>query len=493
MRLFDTIKQTFAAKKPATPALPDAAQLSRDSFSDTWMTYLTQVSEVDETLRLAGIQRHQLRRLMGDDEVSAALETRRAAVEAIPWRIEGYSDTPPMMHLSDTIKRHWTSIVHAAWDAVPMGYSVAEAIWSQQGVSIDLDRITLVPMQYFNPRTDGVLLGTLPGVGYEQEVDSTYKFFLTVREQSFDSPHGRAVLAALYWPWHFRQHGWRYWMRFVERFGSPIVTGKVINPAAFVDAMAGLGIDTAIAVGPTDDVGVITQGLAGEFERLDAALNKRIQKMILGQTLTTDVSGSGSYAASKTHDLVRMDRRSADQRLVGKTLQNLINAFWALNRYPGPPPAVFLEDGKGLETERATRDAELVKAGVLNLTEQYLMTHYDFEPGDLVPVQTAQAQATQATGLSVKMSAGRANPQKFTPGQQLIEELADHAISQAPALLTTEQIRKAIAKAETPAELADELAKLIPKASTAEFSAVIERALFAADVAGYANAETRRF
>ena len=492
MSLLSTIKQTFAAKKP-TPAaaLPDAAQLSRDSFSDTWMTYLTQVSEVDETLRLAGIQRHQLRRLMGDDEVSAALETRRAAVEAIPWRIEGYSDTPPMMHLSDTIKRHWTSIVHAAWDAVPMGYSVAEAIWSQQGVSIDLDRITLVPMQYFNPRTDGVLLGTLPGVGYEQEVDSTYKFFLTVREQSFDSPHGRAVLAALYWPWHFRQHGWRYWMRFVERFGSPIVTGKVINPAAFVDAMAGLGIDTAIAVGPTDDVSVVTQGLAGEFERLDAALNKRIQKMILGQTLTTDVSGSGSYAASKTHELVRMDRRSADQRLVGKTLQNLVNAFWVLNRYPGNPPAVFLEDGKGLEADRATRDAELVKAGVLKLTDQYLMTHYDFEPGDLAPVDAAPTPPQ--TGFSVRMSAGRANAAKFTPGQQLIEELADHAISQAPALLTTEQIRKAIAKAETPAELADELAKLIPKASTAEFSAVVERALFAADVAGYANAETRRF
>lgn len=91
------------------------------------------------------------------------------------------------------------------------------------------------------------------------------------------------------------------------------------------------------------------------------------------------------------------------------------------------------------------------------------------------------------------MSAGRANAAKFTPGQQLIEELADHAIDQAPALLTAEQIRKAISKAETPAELADELAKLIPKASTAEFSAVVERAMFAADVAGYANAETRRF
>ena len=492
MSLLSTIKQTFAAKKP-TPAaaLPDAATLSVDSFSDTWMTYLTQVSEIDETLRLAGIQRHQLRRLMGDDEISAALETRRAAVEAIPWRIDGYNDTPAMMHLSDTIKRHWTSIVQATWDAVPMGYSVAEAIWKPSGASVELDRVTLVPMQYFNPRTDGTLLGTLPGAGYEQEVDSTFKFFLTVREQSFDAPHGRAILAALYWPWHFRQHGWRYWMRFVERFGSPIITGKVINPSAFVDAMAGLGIDTAIAVGPTDDVSVVTQGLAGEFERLDLALNKRIQKMILGQTLTTDVSGSGSYAASKTHDLVRMDRRSADQRLVGQTLQKIVNAFWLLNRYPGNPPAVFLEDGKGLESDRATRDAELVKAGVLKLTDQYLMTHYDFEPGDLAPVDTAPSPPP--TGLSVRMSAGRANAARFTPGQQLIEELADHAIDQAPALLTTEQIRKAIAKAETPAELADELAKLIPKASTAEFSAVVERAMFAADIAGYANAETRRF
>jgi phage gp29-like protein len=216
--------------------------------------------------------------------------------------------------------------------------------------------------------------------------------------------------------------------------------------------------------------------------------------VILGQTLTTDVSGSGSYAASKTHDLVRMDRRASDQRIVASTLQRIVNAFWTLNRYPGEAPKIYMEDGKGLEQDRAARDAELVKAGILKLTDQYLLTHYDYEPGDIAPPdQKTQAAPLPQAGLSALMSAGRASAIKFTPGQQLIEELADHAMSQAPALLTTDQIRKAIAKATSPGHLADLLADMAPKASTAEFSAVMERALFAADVAGYHNAETGRF
>lgn len=492
MGMLSKIAARFAAKP--TPARPDAATLSRDHFSDEWMTYLTQTSEIDETLRLAGVQRHQLRRLTADDEISAALETRRAAVMSTPWRIDGYNESPPMQHLNDTITAHWERIVCGVWDAVPMGFSVMEAVWAQTGARVDLQRIGLVPLEYFNPRTDGTLLASLPGQGSELPVDNTFKFFETVRDQSFDAPHGRAVLASLYWPWHFRQNGWRYWMQFVERFGSPIVTGRVINPSAFVDAMAGLGINTAIGVGPSDDVSVVTQGLAGEFERLEIALNKRIQKVILGQTLTTDVSGSGSYAASKTHDLVRMDRRASDQRIVARTLQRIVNAFWMLNRYPGEAPKIYMEDSKGLEQDRAARDAELVKAGILKLTDQYLLTHYDYEPGDIAPPdQKTQAAPLPQAGLSALMSAGRASAIKFTPGQQLIEELADHAMSQAPALLTTDQIRKAIAKATSPGHLADLLADMAPKASTAEFSAVMERALFAADVAGYHNAETGRF
>lgn len=496
-QILKTVAARFAAK-PATPAKPDAAQLSRDHFSDAWMGWLTQSSEIDETLRLAGVRRHQLRRLCGDDEVSTALETRRAAVEATPWRIDGYSDTPAMQHLAAMLNTHWGRIVYGAWDAVPMGYSVMEAIWgpsTERRGGVDLQRIGLVPMQYFNPRPDGTLLCTLPSIGSEQQADSAFKFFETVRDQSVETPHGVAALAPLYWPWHFRQSEWRYWMQFVERFGAPIVTGKVINPQEFVDAMASLGINTAIGVGPSDDVNVITQGLAGEFERLDMALSKRIQKMILGQTLTTDVGKAGSYAAASVHDLVRMDRRNADQKLVAATAQRVINAFWLLNRYPGDAPKLLLEDGKGLEQDRAARDALLVQHGVITLTDQYMLTHYDYEPGDFVIGQPAQQAAQPPATLSaIRLSAGRAREGgKFTPGQQLVEGICDLAIASAPPLVDKDELKAAITESANPDELLVRLAEIMRNENSAAFVVTLEKATKAAEVLGWANAEMRRY
>lgn len=481
-------------KKPTTPPKPDAAQLSRDNFSDALLGALVQAPEIDTTLRLAGIARHQLRRLMGDDEISAALETRRAVVDATPWRIEGYNDTPPMQHLNATLTKHLPSMVMALWDAVPMGFSVAEVVWAQTGAMVDIQRVALVPMQYFNPRSDGTLLATLPDVGYEMPVDMEYKFFHTVREQSFESPHGNAVLARLYWAWHFRQHGWRYWMQFMERFGMPIVAGQVTNPADFVDAMGRLGINTAIGVGTQDTVSVVSQTASGEFERLELALNKRIQKLILGQTLTSDVGSSGSFAAARVHDQVRMDRKMADLRLVTNTIQRMVNAFWRLNRYAGEPPTFIMEDGKGLEIERATRDAELVKNGIVKLTDAYLMTHYDFEAGDFTVPEAAPAApaANKAlSGTALQLAAGRAR--KFTEGQQVVEDLVELALADAPPLIDPKALRAAIAKAESPDDLAERLGAILSSQSASAFAAVIDKATYAAEVLGWNNAEKRRF
>lgn len=482
------LKTLFAPKEAKRP---DAAALSRDHFADALLGALIASPHVDEALRQAGIHRHQLRRLWSDDEISAALETRRAAVLATPWRIDGYNESPPMQALSGMLTQHLNKILIVAWDAVPMGFSVFEVVWAQAGRTVTIQSLQLLPMEHFNPQTNGTLLATLPGLAYEQPVDNRFKFFDTVREQSHDDRHGRALLAPLYWPWHFRTHAWRYWMQFAERFGMPIVSGQVNSPAQFVEAMAGLGINTAIGVGPNEAVNMLSPSAGGEFEKLEAALCKRIQKLILGQTLTSDVGANGSFAAAKVHDLVRQDRRMSDLRLVVGTVQRVADAFWMLNGYGDKAPAILLEDGRNLEADRATRDVELVKAGAVNLTEQYLLTHYDFEPGDFTIPAAAPAAQPGNLSASAQFSPGRALA--FTPGQQVIEDMTERAMRDAGAAIDAKAIRAAIEASESPEELAERLGELIPGATSAQFSAAIERALFAADVLGYGNADRRRF
>ena len=55
---------------------------------DQFLTYLLELGDPDETLRKLGMNRTHLRALEGDDEISAAMDTRREAVIATAWRLE---------------------------------------------------------------------------------------------------------------------------------------------------------------------------------------------------------------------------------------------------------------------------------------------------------------------------------------------------------------------------------------------------------------------
>jgi hypothetical protein len=152
-----------------------------------------------------------------------------------------------------------------------------------------------------------------------------------------------------------------------------------------------------------------------------------------------------------------------------------------------------MEDGKGLEMERATRDAELVKNGIVKLTEEYLLTHYDFEAGDFtIPAEAPAAPANQnLSGNALQLAAGRAR--QFTAGQQVVEDLVDLALADAPALFDAKALRAAIAKAESPDDLAERLGAILSSQSASAFAAVIDKATYAAEVLGWNNAEKRRF
>ncbi len=110
------------------------------------------------------------------------------------------------------------------------------------------------------------------------------------------------------------------------------------------------------------------QQTGATFEQFENAILKRIQKVILRQTLTSDVGSNGSYAAAKVHAGILDDRKLADIRLVTKTVQTLVNALHILNGFTGELPISVLEDNTGLEIDRADSDAKLVQAGVLKLT-----------------------------------------------------------------------------------------------------------------------------
>ena len=499
------VKPSAALLRAAPPPPPSAGgpvglYVNSAAAAEALLGAITTIADVDEVLREAGIARYQLRRLELDDEISAALDTRRDAVLSTPWRLHP-AEGEAVRFVADELAPHIADALRGAWAAVPYGYSVVEVVYRQDRETgrVGLASIGERPMEWFRLHRDGRVVMTQTAGGAEIEVDTTYKHLVTRRNATWRNPQGDSLLSRLYWPWHFRHNAWRYWLTFLERFGMPILLGQGHDPKALTAALLNMGASAAVSVGPDEDVKAVTVGGSGEFDRAEAALARRIQKVILGQTLTTDVDGRGSYAAAKVHDGVRLDRRDADLRLITPTMQRVVDALWALNRFPGAPPRFLQTDSQGLQPERAERDAKLVSAGIVRLSEDYIVRAYDFEPGDVeVPQAPAPAAAARQPGAPAPARVRQAaaafagdddDPRRFTRRQQEIEDLGDAALAAAERAGAVDQrsVRAVIRAAASPEDLAERLALLVPQLPGSAFEALLARALFAADVLGYAQ------
>ena len=492
----------WPGKQGASFAAP-AAMTGERAVLDRMFTMLGQAPDPDEALRRAGIRREGLRVVEMDDEVTAALDTRREAVVGTPWRFEGGA-ARWRAEMEAELRPHIETLLRGAFAAVPYGYSVIEVVYRNDGARAGIARAIERPFEWFSPQPDGVTANLRDPAGPPAGVPmDPRKCLLTVRQPTARNPYGEALLSRVYWPWFFRQHGWQYWMRWLERYGTPLLVGKTTGDAqtmanTLAEALAG----SALAVGGQDSVEAV-QAAAGttHFADFDAVICRRVQKLILGQTLTTDASSGGSYAAAKVADGVRTDRRNADLRLVSGTVQRLVDALWGFNARAGEAPRFVMADDTGLEVARAERDAILVEKVGVRLTPEYIAERYDLEPGDFTMSDPAQAPAGAGQeGPGGEDDDGPAPGQrgdgfgasqarKFTPVQQGIEDGLQSLDIREP--VSPELIRRAVLAASDEQDLRERLAALVPQADS-RFQQALERASFAAAVLGYVAAEESR-
>lgn len=447
--------------------------------------------DTDEVLRKAGITRHRLRVLLDDDEVAQAVETRIDALLATPLRVEP-SDTDEAEKLTLVLKEWFHEIAAGSLNALFFGYSVQEAVYELKPEGyIGLEWIGEKPMQWFEPKNDGRLIYRQEGTANEQEVDQVFKFFLTRRKASYEQPYGKALLATLYWLFFFKQNGFKFWAKFLERFGTPILLGKCKDTETedMNRALLNAHAQSVLSIDSEDDVQVLgTSGASGTagaaFESFNNQLVRQIQKVILGQTLTSGTDGVGSRALGQVHENVRMDKLKSDIRLVTPTLQAVVNALCALNGW-GEYEVMLGEKPKPLNKDQAERDAHLKNAGA-NLTPQYFQREYGLQDGDIA--ETIQSlPSTQFSAIPKRAFSFKAQANKLSAEQQEVEELTDG--QKDLQLLSNEQIKQLVAESDSPEGLAFNLMQLIPSVSESQFKANLDQALYAADVLGYATAQ----
>lgn len=440
-------------------------------------------ADVDETLMKAGIQRHRLSVLLDDDEIGQAAETRLDALLGAPYRLEP-NDTPEAELLSQELNEWFVELAASAHNALFFGYSVQEAIYEQKDTHIGLQWIGEKPMEWFEPKNDGRLIYRSES-GYEGEVNQTIKFFLTRRKSSYKQPYGKALLASLYWLFFFKQNGFKFWAKFLERHGTPILLGKVKDGddddiQAMNNALLSAHAQSVISIDSEDDVSIVgvAQGTAGQsFDTFNTEIKRQIQKLILGQTLTSGTDGTGSRALGEVHENVRKDKLKSDIRMIAPTIQAVIDALCTLNQWP--KHRIIIGDEKSLEMDKAERDVKLKNAGA-NLTPQYFQREYGLLDGDIAETQEQTPKTFSA--IPKRAFSFKADMQGIDPNQQEVDDMVDGIDK---TLFSESELLKVVESVKDISELQEKLYGLMASESVEKFNATMARALYLFDVIGY--------
>lgn len=504
-----------------TAQVDTAAALSSAISIERTLSRFGWLGDPDDLLAKLGIDRTKLRALEHDDEITAAIETRRDASLVTPWRFE-HPQARARKFFTDAFTHVMPQLLATSWQAVPYGYSVTEVVYTEPADpanttpgKIGIGSVLECPMEWFRIVPGGDLLWR----DQNQPADPR-KFFAAVRHPTLRKPMGDAILAKAYWPWYFRTHGWKYWAKFLEQAAVPLLVGKTIgDKEGLLGVLRSVTQGPALAINDTDTLDALDLpgNSANKFTEFEIACVRRIQRLILGQTLTSGTDGgSGNRALGQVHNEVRMDKKRADVAMLSAHIQCMANMLAALNGMD--TPKFIMEDGSGLERERADRDKVLTDAGMLRFTPEYLREKYGLEESDFTvpdPASTTAAApqpagfasgtpkltAEQTSAINTYLSASSQlvqlvdghseNRPRFTAGQQAIEDEVDRTLASFTTPIQAKAIASAIRAATGPEDLIERLGVALADADDRQFRTTLERALFAADLMGYGQTQQR--
>ena len=477
-------------------------QLFGESAVTRAFYYLNYLPDPEIVLKQMG-GRRRLIDLLQDDEIYAAVETRRVAAISTPWQLVG-GDEDENALLYNIIKPHVERVLSDAWEAVLYGYSVIEPVYffDSEIKAIAIQKAIGKPFWWFKFNQDHELV-YMGEHSLQGEITQKGKFVVSVNQSSYLNPYGTPLLSKVFYPYKMRCCGWQFWVDALEKFAVPFLHGKTEDLAladgtstiqAFAKMLDKANRGSSIVTSKEAEVSLLNPSMtSSHFPEFDKAVNQRIQKAILGQTLTTQVDGQGSFAAAKVHSDVKDDRRRNDIKIISNALQQIVDTLYFLNEMSGGIPEVVMKDDDTLNTTQADRDIKLYQVGV-EFTPKYIQENYNLDDEDfkVVPKQTSgfgfpqgdvQASSNHCPVHSFAKDKGKT---KLTEKQQVLEDLGDSLIKKDKFVLSAEDILAVVRASSDEKDLKDRLSVLLDADST-EFEEELTRGLYAASVMGYVN------
>ena len=188
------------------------------------------------------------------------------------------------------------------------------------------------------------------------------------------SPYGDALGRTIFWPVFFKKSITRFDLKFLERFASPKPTGKYprgATPQQITElraALSAIANETEIAIPDGMLIEYLEAASSGTMDAYERSLrywDEQISEAVLGETGSTNQSGSGgSRARDQVGNEVRIEISKAIADSLSSTFNRLARWITDFNLPGAMPPTVYRDFEQGEEiTSRSGVDKVLFDLG----------------------------------------------------------------------------------------------------------------------------------
>ncbi|MHB1026092.1 MAG: DUF935 domain-containing protein [Desulfobacteria bacterium] len=439
-----------------------------------------------------------------DTHLFSVLQSRKNAVLGLDWEVMPASDDPEDVKVAQFVGEvlyNLTDLEDAfldLLDAIGKGFAVTEILWEIQDGKAIPTSLAWRPQTKFTFGMDfgelRVLTDAAPAMG---ETPPYGKLIVHTYRAKSGHPSRAGVCRVSGWMYLFKNYSLKDWVAFAEVFGTPLRLGKYDPSASPEDREA---LKLAIQQLGSDAAGIISNGTEIEFvktevntaevyEKLAAFCNAEISKAVLGQTLTTEVGSTGSYAASQTHAEVRQDLVESDAKALAKTFRRDLIKPLVLYNFGSAArlPWIKFHSEPPEDQERTSRIyATLVKDCGLPVSTEHVYEKFGIpKPAEGQALLVPPAPGGLPAPLPMKDPTTERPP---APGrvQAMVDDLADRALAAAgnPLAKILEPLKAIIDQSTSFEDLRARIERAFPDLDSRDLEDLVFRATFGAELFG---------
>ncbi len=305
-----------------------------------------------------------------DLHYAGVLGSRKLQVAGLEISVEEAGEAPEDIENAEMIRQFIkrdafeTELIDIL-DAIGKGFSCTEIMWDTSERQWEPSALKWRDPRWFRFADEDGETPLLRDVSGDQPL-APFKWIFHQAKVKSGLPIRGGIARAVCWTFLFKSFAGKDWAIFCEAYGQPLRLGKYgpgaseEDKAILLQAVANIGVDYSAIVPASMAVEFVKADISGShelYEKRSDWLDRQVSKLVLGQTGTTDMSGSSGYAQAKVHDGVKADIERSDAKQLAATLnRDLVTPYIDLNKGPqkkyprikiGRPEAVDLDKWMG--------------------------------------------------------------------------------------------------------------------------------------------------